>query len=90
MSLQSNMIKLAREAHQASVYMATLPTGKKNKVLKAMAKALRKNKDRILKANAKDIKGGRAKKLSSALLDRLALDERRIESMASSIVAVAK
>ena len=90
MSVQSQMKKLAKEAHQASRFLATFPTAKKNKVLKDMAKALRKSKSRILKENKKDLKNGRAKGLSNALMDRLALTERRIDAMADSILDVVR
>jgi len=84
------MTKLAMNAHSASRLLATLPTVKKNRVLKDMAKALRKNTERILRENKKDLKNGKARGLSNALMDRLALSEMRITAMANSIVAVAK
>ncbi len=90
MDLTKKMTKLAHDAHEASFSMASLAGGKKTKILKGMAKALLKNKSSILKANDKDIKNGRSKGLSSALLDRLALNDKRIELMGSSIIDVAK
>lgn len=90
MNLKAQMKKLARQAKEASFAMSTMPTAKKNKVLKEMAKALRKNVRLILKANAKDIKKGKTKGLSSAMLDRLSLDEKRIAAMADSILDVLK
>jgi glutamate-5-semialdehyde dehydrogenase len=90
MSLKIKMVKLAKDAHSASRYLATLPTLKKNKVLKDMAKALVKNKDVILKENEKDLKNGKLKGLSNAMMDRLALSSSRIDSMAKAIIEVVK
>ncbi|MBU1862425.1 MAG: glutamate-5-semialdehyde dehydrogenase [Candidatus Omnitrophica bacterium] len=90
MSLRTQMTNLARDAKRASLQVAALAKNEKNKILKDMAKALQKNTVRILRANAKDVKNGRRKGLSSALLDRLRLDEKRIALMADSILEVAR
>ncbi len=78
--------------HAASLKpkVATLTPETKNRVLHVMAQALIDSKDLILKANAKDMQYAKQNALSAALLDRLFLDEKRIESMASSIQTIAK
>ena len=62
---------------------------KKNMALRAIADALRANKDRIIKANEIDLKNGKENGLSNALLDRLSLDEKRIDGIADGVLQVA-
>lgn len=65
-------------------------TGKlRNDVLSKMAKALRAEHGFILEANAKDMEYAKSAGLSSAMLDRLLLDEKRINAMAESIETIA-
>ncbi|CEP67034.1 Glutamate-5-semialdehyde dehydrogenase [Moorella glycerini] len=74
--------KLAREAART---LANLNTARKNEALLAMARALEEEKDFILEANARDMAAGKEKGLSRALLDRLLLNEKRIQDMAVSL-----
>ena len=76
-------------AREASLKLAQVPSEPKTNALKAAARKLRENADIILAANAHDMEAGRAKGLTPALLDRLALDPARIESMAAGVEAVA-
>ena len=62
---------------------------KKNDALKAIAKALRENADKIISANKIDLDNGVANGLSAALLDRLKLDEKRIDGIADGVLDVA-
>ncbi len=62
---------------------------KKDEALYAIAEALRANSGAIIAANAVDMENGRAAGLSNALLDRLKLDEARIEGMAKGVADVA-
>ena len=62
----------------------------KNQALKAGARILRESLDQIREANAKDMAFGRDKGLSPAMLDRLLLDEGRIEAMAAGLEAIAE
>lgn len=62
---------------------------KKNSALKAIAKALTENSAKILEANAIDIENGKANGLSESLLDRLKLDENRINGIADGVLEVA-
>jgi len=61
----------------------------RNDTLLEMAKALRSEHGAILEANAKDMEYARGAGLSSAMLDRLLLDEKRINAMAESIETIA-
>jgi glutamate-5-semialdehyde dehydrogenase len=72
-------------AKAASVPLATATTGQKNAALDAIATALVDERARILTANADDLERGRKNGLSIGLLDRLMLDERRIEGLAAAV-----
>jgi len=90
MALKKEMIEIAKGAREASRKLPSVETELKNNILKSMARGLIKSRSFILKANAKDLKKARANKLSSALLDRLRLTDKRIRAMADSIKAVAE
>ncbi|HNV86652.1 MAG TPA: glutamate-5-semialdehyde dehydrogenase [Candidatus Omnitrophota bacterium] len=81
---------IAGRARQASFEMANLSAKAKNKILFQVAGALRREKAFLLKENSRDVFAGRKAGLSSSLLDRLTLNEKRIEDMAASLEAVAK
>lgn len=61
----------------------------KNRALNYIADALDKNKVRIILANKKDLENGKANGLSDGLLDRLMLDESRIEGISDGVRQVA-
>ena len=81
-------IEILKRAKAVS-YNAPLSTEIKNNGLKAMAKALLDNTDAILLANAKDVENARDN-VSEVMIDRLRLDENRIEGMAKGILEVAE
>jgi glutamate-5-semialdehyde dehydrogenase len=89
MKLREEMIALARGAKQASRALAKLGAGEKNTALAAMADALEQNIQKLQEANARDMEAGAGSGLSSAMLDRLKLDEKRISSMARGLREVA-
>ena len=76
------ILEICKKAKAASYQLAKFSTDVKNTALCRMANALEANADRILAANKKDAEAARAKGLKLALLDRLALDKRKIENMA--------
>jgi glutamate-5-semialdehyde dehydrogenase len=84
------LIELGKRAKTASVELAKLSTEKKNIALVKMALALENNEERILSANRKDVESARSRGLKPALLERLALDERKIRRMAKSLREVAE
>ena len=65
--------------------LAQIDTARKDAALEAIAQALNARSDEILIANALDMQAGRESDLSEALLDRLALDETRIEGIAHAV-----
>jgi len=83
------MTQLARQAKAASRALALLSTEQKNLCLQAMADALTAHQAPIQEANAHDMKAGAESGLSSAMLDRLKLDEKRIRGMAEGLRQVA-
>jgi glutamate-5-semialdehyde dehydrogenase len=83
------MIELARQAKTASRSLANLSTADKNACLLAMAEALEKNAPIIQQANAVDMEVGARLGLSSAMLDRLMLDDKRVAAMARGLREVA-
>jgi len=89
MKLKKEIINLAKGAKEASADMLGISAQTKNKILKEMADALIEKKKEILKANKKDSKYARAMGLSSALIDRLSLDAKRIKQMANSLREIA-
>lgn len=69
--------------------MALASSAEKNRALVAMADALARRSEEILVENAKDVIEGRKKGLSSALIDRLMLDEQRLQGIARSLLDIA-
>ena len=80
---------MGRQARAAAYKLAQLSSDEKNAILREMAAAIRQRVPELLAANTKDLEAGRAKGLSNAMLDRLMLDEKRIEAMAAGIDQVA-
>ena len=76
-------------AKRASRVLATLGSGVKDAALEAIAVALLDRTPEILEANGGDLEAGRASGLSQALLDRLALDERRVADIAAGVGKIA-
>ena len=83
------MTGLAKQAKAASRELAKLTTAEKNACLLAMADALEQNAAQIKSANGKDMDDGAKSGLSSAMLDRLKLDDKRIAGMAKGLREVA-
>ena len=82
------MEQLGRAAVAAAAVLAHAPTKQKNAALAAAAQAVRGRAAGILTANERDVSAARARHLSGPRLERLRLDERRIEAIAASIDAV--
>jgi glutamate-5-semialdehyde dehydrogenase len=77
--------EICKKAKAASVEMAKLSAETKNTALCMMANALEANTNKILAANQADVEAAKAKGLKTALLDRLALDQRKIQTMARGL-----
>ena len=88
-TLQETIHQMGRQARAAAYKLAQLTSDEKNAILRAMAAAIRQRVPELLAANALDLAAGKEKGLSAAMLDRLMLDEQRIEAMAAGIDQVA-
>lgn len=77
--------QMGMRAKKASRYLAKLGIDEKNKALDAVADALETNAEYIIRANEKDLENARANGMKPALIDRLALNEKRINAMADGI-----
>jgi glutamate-5-semialdehyde dehydrogenase len=80
---------IGARARAAARRLATLSPETKNRALLAIADALLAEAAAIKEANSKDLEAGKAKGLSSAMLDRLMLDDKRIATMAKALQQVA-
>lgn len=89
MTLNEQMSELARQAKDASRELAKLTSEEKNRCLLAMADALESAGAALKEANAIDMQAGANLGLSSAMLDRLKLDDKRIAGMAKGLREVA-
>ena len=83
------ILELGKKAKEASKKLINLDTNSKNNILLGVSKALLEKKELIKSENKKDLEDGKAKGISSALLDRLELTDSRIEGMAESLVEIA-
>jgi glutamate-5-semialdehyde dehydrogenase len=83
------MEDVLRKVKEASRVVATLKGDIKRKILKEMADRLEKEAKHIIEENKKDLEYAKNANLSSALIDRLLLDEKRIKAMADALRVVA-
>lgn len=90
MGLEKEVIKIAVSAKKASREIAKLSSEAKNKVLLRMAEYIRKQSGLIKEANLKDLKEAKNRGFAPSLIDRLELNDNRIEQMAISIEEVIK
>ena len=82
------MTSLGKAARAAAVEMARTSGDARNAALVAAAAALRARSAHIIEANARDMASAEERGLSSAMLDRLLLDDERVEAMAAGIETI--
>jgi len=85
MEIREEILEMAKKAKKASKVLAILSSEEKNKALEEMALAIEKNTEKIKEENAKDIQEAKEKGLSSALIDRLTLTDKRIAGLSKSL-----
>ncbi|MCD6360608.1 MAG: glutamate-5-semialdehyde dehydrogenase [Armatimonadetes bacterium] len=90
MSLQDIVTAAAEDAKLASRTLAHTDGRKRDRALAAMAGAIRDATEKIKQANALDMEAGEKNGLSSAMLDRLLLDDERIEKIAQALEEIAE
>ena len=89
-TLAATMHDIGRDARVAARALALASTAQKNRALAAMAKVLRSSRAAILAANVEDVTEAKASGATTAFLDRLALDAKRIEAMAEGLDVIRK
>lgn len=89
MSIKKLSQIIAQNAQIASLDIANLSTDLKNKILLEIAKNIRANKDEIIAANQSDVALAKQNHLSAAKIDRLILDEKRIDNLANAVADIA-
>lgn len=83
--MRGQLTAMGEKARSASYALAAMPSAVKDACLLEMAAAIEASAAEIIEANAKDLENGRARGLSQAMLDRLALDGKRIGAMAEGL-----
>ena len=87
--LRREVHNAARRARVAARALALLPTAAKDAALRSAAEAIGAHTDQILAANAEDLEAARAVGTPTAMLDRLALDSKRVDGIAAGLRQVA-
>ncbi len=88
--LEAAMRALGREVRAAAHAVALAPAAQKNRALAAMAEAIRTSRAAILAANTQDVAQAKAAQASAAFIDRLSLNDTRVEAMAAGLEAIRK
>ena len=89
MDIQAFVLNKALEAKEGARALAKASSKQKNAALIGMAEALKKRSKDLISENKKDIKYAEGKGLSKALIDRLTLNEKRVNEMAAGLIEVA-
>ena len=89
-NIQQVLLEMGKRARRAAAALAILPDEAKRSCLNAMADALNANAALIMEYNARDLAKARSNNLASAMIDRLTLNEKRINAMADGLRTVAK
>lgn len=84
----SIITELAQQAKEAAQVLSILDEAKKNAVLSDMAAAIRANKRAIVEVNEKEVARAKENHLDAAMIDRLILNDERIEAMAEGIEVI--
>jgi len=80
-----SILEICQKARIAAFELAKLSTQQKDNALCCMANALEANAERIIAANQKDVEAAKTRGLKASLLDRLALDKKKIVDMANQL-----
>lgn len=84
------LVELGEKAKKASRYLAQASTKEKNTALQLMSQALLENTSAILAANLQDLAAAKENHIAETLLDRLVLNEERLQAMADGLVQIAE
>lgn len=83
-----NLEEVCKAAKKASRTLNLLDTARKNACLLKVSKEIEENQDMILKANARDVANAKKNGMAEALIDRLTLNEQRIQGIIEGVVQV--
>jgi len=89
-SIKEQMVQMAREAKSVSKVLANLSSKEKDEALQKMSSLIQENREKIKEENKKDVEKAKIKGLSSAFIDRLTLNEKRIQRLSFSLEEIAK
>ena len=90
MKEKEKILQLGIKAKKASLIMSDITTKQKNAALNELKYNLKIESKKLIKINKKDIKNAHNKKLSPALIDRLTLNQNRIDNMVKSLEEIIK
>ncbi len=88
MTIEADTMAAIGRARGAAPAMAIASTAQKNDFLRSLARAIRESRAEIIRANAIDLERARKSGRTGAFVERLTLDDRRIEAMAAGVLQV--
>lgn len=88
LAMKERILSEALKAKEASRFIAKASSDKKNKIIKRMADYIVENKEKLIEANRVDVENAEKKGLSKALIDRLTLNDKRINEMVKGLEEV--
>ena len=88
--INTYMNRLGSEAKEASIILAQAPLDQKNEALRCISEQIESARDKILSTNKQDLDLAKQKSIGSALIDRLELNDSRINSMISGLQVVSE
>ena len=89
-NIKEIMTDIGKAAKDAAQVLSNASTDAKNCALKEASRALHNSSDKIVKANHLDMAAGEKKGLTTAMLERLELNQDRISIMTNSLIAIAE
>jgi glutamate-5-semialdehyde dehydrogenase len=90
MLLEDQIQEIAKNAKKASYLLEKLSVEDRNNILNAIAEALDKSREQIKNANLLDVNNAKENNMAEALIDRLIVDDKRIDSMAQGLKDIIK
>src|SRR6185295_12546528 len=89
-SLSTYAQELGENARAASRSLRAFSVKQRNRALTALAANIKRDAGKILTANSKDVEEGKAQGLSSAMIDRLLLNPKRLQGVIDSVKLIAR
>ncbi|MCS6624550.1 glutamate-5-semialdehyde dehydrogenase [Roseibacterium beibuensis] len=88
-TLEADMLAMGRRARAAARALALAGPDTRTGAIAGMARALRARSEEVLAANAADLEDAKAKGMASAMMDRLALDAKRLDGVVAALESIA-